>query len=167
MSTSKRIAIVLASLAVGVLVTRLADVPRVVAQAKAALVRSVDEPARVPYFISAQPTCPFLNECYVTGPVVPAGKRVRVTRLEGVLFGVTQDTFAALELNDTNHPVLMFPFAPFSGAFFGNVVSFSQEVDFNLEAGETPIIDVGNTGSIPMDSRNQLTIVGYEVDLTP
>src|SRR5271165_2040532 len=160
MFTWKRVAIVLSSLALGILGTRLVDSPKVAAQVKAALVRSVDEPARVPYFISAQPNCPFTNECEITGPVVPSGMRVRITRLEGTFIASTTNTFAALGLNDDNHPVVMFPVTPFSGAFFGDVESFSQEVDFNFEAGETPILFVGSTSTFLTDSRNRLTIVG-------
>jgi len=154
-------------MAVGILALRLADVPKVAAQVRAALVRSVDEPARVPYFISGLPSCPFANECEIFGTVVPAGMRVRVTRLEGFFVSSTVNGFFALGLNDDSHPVLMFPVAPFSGAFFGTVFSFSQDVDFNFEAGQTPLLIVGGTGTISTDGRNKLTIAGYIVDLTP
>jgi hypothetical protein len=136
-------------------------------QVRPAMVRSVDEPARVPYFVSAVPTCSYLNECYVTGSTVPAGKRVRVTRLEGILLSQTTSIFFALMENNTSTPVLMFPAQPMSGAFFGTLVSFNQEVDFYFEAGQTPFIVVGNTSSISTDSRNRLTIAGYIVDLLP
>jgi hypothetical protein len=168
MFTWKRFAVVLGLLAVGILATRLADAPRVAA-AVAALVRNVDEPARVPYFVSEQPTCPFTNECEISGPVVPAGMRARITRLEGTFIGSTADAVVALGLNDDSHPVLMFPVTPFGGAFYGDVESFSQEVDFDFEAGQTPVLVVGCAypNTIPVDTRNTLTIVGYEVSLTP
>ena len=137
------------------------------AQIRSAMVRNVDEPARVPYFVSAQPVCPYLNECDLSGPIVPAGKRLRVTRLEGILVGQTTSIFFALMENDNSHPVLLFPSQPTSGAFFGQVVSFNQEIDFYFEAGQTPIITVGNNTSIVVDSRNRLTIVGYLVDILP
>jgi hypothetical protein len=137
------------------------------AQVRPAMVRNVDEPARVPYFASAQPTCPFLNECDLIGPIVPAGKRLRVTRLEGILVGQTTSIFFALMLNDNGHPVLMFPAQPISGAFFGSVVSFNQEVDFFFEAGQTPLLSVGNMTSIVGDPRSRLTLVGYLVDILP
>ncbi len=167
MLTWKRISIIFSLMAAGILALRLADVPKVAAQVKAALVRSVDEPARVPYFISAQPNCPFTNECEMLGTVVPAGKRVRITRLEGFFVSSTTNGFFALGLNDDSHPVIMFPVAPFSGAFFGSVFSFSQQVEFNFEAGQTPILFVGGVSTITTDLRNRLTIAGYIVDLTP
>jgi hypothetical protein len=169
MFTWKRFAVAFALLTVGILAFRLADVPRVAAQVKAALVRSVDEPARVPYFISELPSCPFGNECEIAGPVVPAGKRVRITRLEGFFINTSVNGFAALELNDDNHPVVMFPVVLFPGAFFGQVFSFNQEVDFNFEAGQTPLLVVGVPGlsTIGADARNRLSIAGYMVDLTP
>lgn len=137
------------------------------AQIRPAMVRNVDEPARVPYFASGQPGCPFLNECDLIGPIVPAGKRLRVTRLEGILIGQSTSIHFTLALNDTGHPVLMFPAEPMSGAFFGSVVSFNQEVDFYFQAGQTPVIEVGNASSIVVDVRNRLTIVGYLVDVLP
>jgi len=137
------------------------------AQIRPAMVRNVDEPARVPYFVSAAPTCGFLNECALAGPAVPAGKRLRVTRLEGILVGQTTSIFFALSEHDTNHPLLMFPAAPINGAFWGSVVSFNQEIDFYFEAGQIPVIEVGNTNTIPVDPRNRLTIVGYLVDILP
>jgi hypothetical protein len=167
--TWKRISIIISLGAIGILALRLADVPKVAAQVKAALVRSVDEPARVPYFVSGPPTCPFGNECEIVGPVVPAGKRVRVTRLEGFFINTSVNGFAALELNDDNHPVVMFPVVLFAGAFFGQVFAFNQDVDFNFEAGQTPLLVVGVPGlsSIGVDARNRLSMAGYIVDLTP
>jgi hypothetical protein len=167
MSHSKRLTsvVVLSSLAVSVIALAVPNTAS--AQIRPAMVRNVDEPARVPYFASGQPGCPYTNECDLVGPIVPAGKRLRVTRLEGIIVGQTTSIFFALMLNDTSHPVLMFPAQPMSGAFFGSVVSFNQEVDFFFEAGQTPIIEVGNTSSIVVDVRNRLTIVGYLVDVLP
>jgi hypothetical protein len=137
------------------------------AQIKPAMVRNVDEPARVPYLVSAQATCPFVNECTLSGSTVPAGKRLRVTRLAGVLINQTASIFFALHLNDSVHPLVMFPAAPINGAFWGYVVSFNQEIDFYFEAGQTPILEIGTGGIISLDSRNRLTIVGYLVDVLP
>jgi hypothetical protein len=167
MSKSKRLAsgVALCSLVAVVMVLAVPNTAS--AQIRPAMVRNVDEPARVPYFVSAVPSCPFLNQCELAGPVVPAGKRLRVTRLEGILIGQTTSIHFALMLNDAFHPVLMFPAQLMAGAFFGSVVSFNQEVDFFFEAGQTPILEVGNAISIVVDERNRLTIVGYLVDILP
>jgi len=161
MFTWKRVAIVL-SIAVSGIIAQPA-----VGQVRPAMVRSVDEPARVPYQIQAAPTCPFVNECFVTGTVVPAGKRLRVTRVLGTLLFQSTSIFAAIGLNSDLNPIVMFPESAINGAFFGSVVSFNETVDLYFEAGQTPFLTVGNAASISTDSRNRLTIVGYIVDVAP
>ena len=83
-------------------------------------------------------------------------------------FQSASTVFAALSLNDTNHPLVAFPVSPFNGAFFGQFVAFNQQVEFNFEAGEAPVLLVGcPAGQVlvdPFDSR--FTIVGYLVDCT-
>ena len=169
MFTWKRIAIVLLVFAAAFVAFEFTDGPKVLAQTiRPAMVRSVDEPARVPYFVSARPTCPFTNECIVSGPVVPAGKRLRVTRLEGMLVLQNANIIVFLSTSGDNAPVLMFPSNAFSQAFFGTGVSFNQEVDFYFEAGQTPSLVVGTSGgTITTDARSRLTIAGYMVDVQP
>lgn len=164
----KRLAIGAGLAAIAFFGLRTIHAPEVSAQVRAALVRSVDEPARVPYFVSGPPTCGFTNECYVAGPVVPAGKRVRITRLQGWMGNPSATTgFAALDLNDTSHPVVMFPLERFSAAYFGTAFSFRFEVDFYLEAGQTPYLVVGSPTSLGTESRNRLSLAGYIVETTP
>jgi hypothetical protein len=169
MFTWKRIAIVLLLFPAAFVAFQFTDGPKVLAQTiRPAMVRSVDEPARVPYFVSAQPTCPFTNECLVSGPVVPAGKRLRVTRLEGMLVLQATNIIVFLSTDDDNAPVVMFPSNTFGQAFFGTGVSFNQEVDFYFEAGQTPSLVVGTSGgNITTDARSRLTIAGYMVDVQP
>ena len=47
--------------------------------------------------------------------------------------------------------------------------AFNQEVDFNFEGGQPPLLVVGIGGfsTIAADPRNRLSIAGYMVDLTP
>jgi hypothetical protein len=168
MLTWKKISIALSILTVGLVGLQFARPQQVIAQVKAALVRSVDEPARVPYFVQARPACPFVNECLITGPIVPAGKRLRVTRLEGQIVNQSTSVIVFLSLNDDNLPLFMFQSFTFGQAFFGNGVSFNQEVDFYFEAGQTPVLAVGTSGgSVSTDSRNRYTIAGYLVDIQP
>jgi len=169
MFTWKRLAIGLACLSAALLALQVVNVPRVAAQVKAALVRSVDEPARVPYLYSAAPTCPFGNDCYIQGPAVPAGKRLRVTRLEGALIFQTGDTFYALHVNNFRNPLAFFSSPVFNGFFYGNVSGFNMAVDHFFEAGESPVLEVGCSAlnSISNDPRSKLSIVGYIVDTTP
>jgi hypothetical protein len=156
-------------LATGLLVLHLGNAPDASAQVRPALVRSVDEPTRVAYQVTAAPTCPFGNECYISGPTVPAGKRLRITRLEGALVSQSTSIFAALHVNDTRHPVVMFPVPFFSGFFWGTISSFNQDVDYYFEAGQTPFLEIGcsASGTISADPRNTLSLVGYMTDTTP
>ena len=135
---------------------------------KAALVKNVDEPARIPYFVSAKPTCNSTNGCFVAGPIVGANKRVRVTRLEGMFFSQTGAILFYLSKNNDFSPVLMFQAFPIPATVFGNVLSFNQEVDFYFEAGQTPYLGVASdpSSSFSNNSDNRLTITGYIVDLT-
>lgn len=137
------------------------------AQTRPALVRSVDEPARVPYVESLAPTCGFTNQCISTFATVPAGKRLRVTSISGAFFFTNVSGFIGF-----HHPAvgsIMFPVAPFNAAYFGTVVSFNQQVDRFYEAGQTPSLEFGvqSPNTIFVDSRNRLTITGYLVDIAP
>ena len=169
MFTSKRFSIAVSFLAAGLLGMHVSNTPNVSAQIKPAMVRNVDEPARVPYIVSAAPNCPFVNDCSISGPIVPVGKRVRITRLQGVLINQQAgNTFFSLGVNDTRHPLVIFPAAQFNAAFWGLTVSFSQEVDYYYEAGQTPVLEVGTApNSISNDNRTNLTLVGYMVDVQP
>jgi hypothetical protein len=71
MITWEQVSFVLSLVAAGLLGMHLTTTPEVSAQTvRPAMVRSVDEPARVPYQITAAPTCPFQHECFISGPTV-------------------------------------------------------------------------------------------------
>jgi hypothetical protein len=168
MLTWKRVAITVSLLSIGLAALQIWRPPQVIAQVRPALVRNVDEPARVPYFVQAQPTCPYSNECLVAGPVVPAGKRLRVTRLEGMILLQVPNVIVYLSVNNDNAPVVLFPSSVFNQSFFGSGVSFNQEVDFTFEAGQAPYLCVGTSGgAVSADHRNRYTIAGYLVDIQP
>ncbi len=138
------------------------------AQTRPALVRNVDEPARVPYSHSLQPTCPFTNSCEATFPVVPAGKRLRLTSVSGLFIFTSVAGVFALHRDPGDTLLLMFPASSFNGAYYGSVVSARQEVDFYYEAGESPKLEFGVPafgGSIFNDARNRLSVSGYLVDV--
>jgi hypothetical protein len=165
----KRTSIALSLLAGGLLALHFTNVPKVIAQTRAALVRSIDEPARVPYSYSLAPTCPFLNECEISFPVVPAGKRLRVTRISAFFRDTNTSAFLALCKNSDLNPMISFPLAPFNGFFFGILLSATPDVDFTFEAGETPVVVLGVSAvdSIITNSGNRLGVSGYLVDLLP
>jgi len=139
------------------------------AQVRPALVRNVDEPARVPYTQRMAPTCSFTNQCTATFPAVPAGKRLRVTSVQAMFFNDNFQAFLGVHTGPSAQLALVFPMFPIAGFFYGNLLSSSQAVDLTYEAGETPLLEVGcavgNTFST--DSRNLLGVSGYLVDTTP
>ncbi len=137
------------------------------AQIRPALVRSVDEPARVPYSVSAQASCPFTNVCWLEGTTVPAGKRLRVTQIAGIIYDQATSVIAYLSLDFDLDPLVMYRYSPFNQAYFGTGVSFSQAVDFFFEAGHKPILAFGTPAGQTASASNKLTITGYLVDILP
>ena len=144
------------------------------AQVRPAIVRSIDEPARVPYAYSLTLTCPYGNLCYAAFPTVPAGKRVRLTNLQILALGISGGTSPYLGVNRNGNvggdPFLMIPVPPMNGAFYGTVHSANILVDLIFEAGQTPTLEVGvssGAGGIPLDPRDRLGVTGYLVDIAP
>ena len=162
--------ILLGVVATVVTAIQLANTPKASAQAtiRPAMVRSVDEPARVPYLVDASPTCPFLNQCILTGTTVPAGKRLRITSIGGLMFQVSSSGFAALKEGSTLRA--LFPVSVTPAAYYGNSLAFNYPVDYYFEAGETPGVEIGvpaGAGGLPASSFNRLRMVGYLVDVAP
>jgi hypothetical protein len=142
------------------------------AQIKPALVRSVDEPARVPYDHTLSLVCPYANVCTATGPAVPAGKRLRVTNIAGTLTlqPALVNSFVAFHIGAVATPPLVaFPVPLVSLAYYGNSLSFSHQINFHLEAGEVPIVELGThfTVSFSGPTSGKVTISGYVVDVAP
>jgi hypothetical protein len=60
------------------------------AQIRAALVKNVDEPGRTPYQSTASCSVDLIGECFANFATVPAGKRLIVQHLSGVMNCSTQ-----------------------------------------------------------------------------
>lgn len=137
------------------------------AQIRPALVRSVDEPARVPYAYDLPPVCAFLNSCSVSFPAVPAGKRLRLTEVRLMFTGTNVASVFVVRRVDAVFPTIAFPVTPFSGAYFGNLISGRFAVDLIYEAGQQPALELGNSGSIANNNANRFGVTGYLVDVAP
>ena len=137
------------------------------AQVRPALVRSVDEPARVPYSYDLAPACVFLNSCEVDFPAVPAGKRLRITSVRLMFTGTNAASVFVVRRADTVFPTVAFPVAPFSGAYFGNLISGNFPVDLIYEAGQRPALELGNSTAISNSAANRFGVTGYLVDVAP
>lgn len=143
------------------------------AQTRPALVRSVDEPARVPYGGTMVPSCTFSNQCSATYPTVPAGKRLRVTEIAAYVRSNTSSGshLLALHRNDMSgvNAVYLTMMPPMNAAYYGPVASTTQAVDVIYEAGEVPIVELGlGAGFGGITGANaRLTLTGYLVDVAP
>ena len=137
------------------------------AQIRPAMVRNVDEPARVPYFHTRDASCPYGNLCEATFPTVPAGKRLRVTSISVFWRNETVSAFMALDVNTSLNPVLIFPVSPTPFAYYGNCYAKTQEVDYYFEAGQAPVLEMGTGGTFNKFNTAHLTVTGYIVDTTP
>ena len=142
------------------------------AQTRPALVRSVDEPARVPYAHFLSPTCPFGNQCVATFPDVPVGKRLRLTQISFFSIGVSSTTgIFVVNRNSTSSPLLIFPVNRVNTAYYsGTSLVGTFAVDLIFEAGERPVLELGvpvSTGGIPANGFNRYGVTGYLVDVLP
>ncbi len=147
----------------------VAAAPAAHAQIKPAMVRSVDEPARVPYTTQMQPTCPFTNQCVATFPTVPVGKRLRVTTVYATFFSANFSGILVVHVGASKEIAAIFPVPPLAAAYYGSVGSTTQSVDLVYEAGEAPMLEYGTSAAntIFADSRHRLGLSGYLVDVAP
>lgn len=133
-------------------------------------VRSVDEPARVPYTYVVAGTCNFSNSCEAVFPAVPVGKRLRVTNIQLVL-KMAPDASGVFILRLASQgldPRVAFPSSPFNGAYYGMMHAASQGVDVIFEASEEPVLEFGIPAGSGTINASQLKfgITGYLVDLS-
>jgi hypothetical protein len=144
------------------------------AQIRAALVRDVDEPARVPYEFEVAPTRPFLNVYHADFPAVPAGKRLKLTRISGFIWSVNSSNSGAfVAVNDPGGTFARVGFPIFHQpmAYWGTTYSFNIGVDYVFEAGQSPRVEMGvsaGTGGLPNPSPTvtRFRAHGYLVDLS-
>lgn len=68
-----------------VTVIGLWSAPKLIAAVKAALVQNVDEPGRNPYQEGKSTSCPFPGDCVTTFSSVPAGTRLVLTSVSGII----------------------------------------------------------------------------------
>lgn len=146
-----------------------------IAQLRATIVRSVDEPARIPYEHVATPNRTVTNVYQIVFPAVPAGRRLKLTRITGLIRQVDSANLGAfLSINDpiTNQPRIAFPLNHFVMAYYGRVYSFDIETDLIYEAGQSPRLEMGVsalTGGLPLPSVDGWQTVrahGYLIDLS-
>ena len=132
------------------------------------MVRNIDEPARVPYFVSARPSCPYTNVCYLTGTTVPTGMRLRITHVSGVI-NANVSGYAALSIDNENALQIMLPLTSVNGGPFQQSVAVNHEVDVYVDEGHTPILQIGCPAGMVIYnvSTQNMIISGYLVPKEP
>ena len=119
------------------------------------------------FFQTKAPTCDLANRCFVKFPAVPDGKVLRVTRITGALFNTNADAFVALDLDNFATNLFVLSVKPFGGAYLGPTLSFNADTDVVFEAGQSPIIEMGTTGTFDKNSFNRLNLTGELIDAVP
>lgn len=145
------------------------------AQTRAALVRNVDEPGRVPYSEDIVGTCNAVN-CFFTFATVPAGKRLVIEQVQGLArSSSTSAVFSDAELltSSTVRPGFSvrnnFRMAILGLAGSSNVYNgwfFNSPTKAYVEAGSAPSLTMHQSTAAAV-IFSQATISGYLVDTTP
>jgi hypothetical protein len=132
-------------------------------KASPANTRDTDNRARAPYVSTVQSGACGSGECSFTA--VPANMRLVVTHLDAVITipstqGITDIILSKLGSPDKAFPQWMAA-APISG--FNNYI-VSQALDYYVDGGGLPTLDIGTTTGFAVP--NTATLTGYLVDCT-
>jgi hypothetical protein len=91
--------------------------------------------------------------------------------MSGILLQQTvTSAFVTLHVGEPNSSaniLVAFPVTGFNEVYYGESLSFNQEVNFYFEAGEAPAIEIGTPNTFTQSSSNRFTVSGYLVDLVP
>ncbi len=133
--------------------------------------RSIDEPARVRYFATGAVNCAITNQdCLFVATAVPAGMRLRVTRIEGEFWGQSGVSNASAALEDSSNPAqpyLIVSALVGSLDVWSETITFDHETDVYFEAGQTPQVEIGADAPMNLIRPNRVSIVGYLVPVAP
>ena len=134
------------------------------AQIRAALVKNVDEPGRIPYQSNA--ICEFTihNDCNAPLTPVPAGKRLvlqHASVLRQCIAPPCIGSYVAIRSHD--HSLSTGPAAYVSSPRLTNsFTALDQDIRLYLEAGDIPTLEMGFSEG---ESFASFTITGYLIDL--
>jgi hypothetical protein len=143
---------------------------------KAALVRSVDEPGRVPFSQDAVSSCNAVN-CFSTFAAVPTGKRLVVEHIEGLARATSAaTTFGVAELDTSSegvNPPTGIPIE-FHMTQFGSAGASNVGYGWGFNQLVKAYVDAGSSARVTMSEDVQGTVFfahvvisGYLVDITP
>lgn len=140
------------------------------AQIKAALVENIDEPGRNPYSSTVDVTpfaCNSSPACVLQFAAVPAGKRLVVTSITGVVYPSTPGVvwFLALFPSAGTAKAIMIPTFLEAGTVGNdNIVGINAQLNTFFEGGSTPVMSLAATTSF-LNHEGAITLSGYLVSL--
>jgi hypothetical protein len=158
----------------GLMLSFVAD--NAIAQLRAALVKNVDEPGRMPYqeMVSynggSSPTCATSQFCIPTFSPVPAGKRLVVEHISAMIFVVNTGapnlfTFGqGFSTNTGNVMILNHAFSLGGSIGSTNIWGIDRPVRVYYGPGEVPSVKIG--ASAPMGFVHNVSLHGYLIDAT-
>lgn len=145
------------------------------AQTRAALVRNVDEPGRVPYSESKIGTCNAVN-CFFNFTVVPAGKRLVIEHINGEARSTSTSAVfsdATMLTSNTLNPSIGVT-TTVRMLFLAAAGSSNIYNGWYFDAVTKAYVDAGSYAQITMHQStagttafSTATITGYLVDTTP
>jgi hypothetical protein len=144
--------------------------PQVLAQARSALVQSVDEPGRNPYQESlSNTTCRTTTVCAFDFAAIPAGKRLVVTHISGYVDtagGTLPNGFLSSTFGGSQYATVAFTGVRGPTSGLGTRIFFNHSVLAYFGVGENPrgVLHVNGTGDT-MSGGAQLMLTGYFVNL--
>ena len=169
----------LSALAVCVCAATLFQATEALAQVRPAVTKNVDEPGRSPFqhfiFVAkGGPGCGS-NYCIVTLPPVPAGKRLVITGISGVIQlepGANVENLALFQ-GGAGSPRFTVPLVQaqyYTCTLCGPIPRrfvFNESLTLYVEAGQAPFVNFHVAGGSLADAwPNEILVTGYFVDLT-
>jgi hypothetical protein len=137
------------------------------AQIKAALVQSVDEPGRNPYqsFVLLS-SCNTQFNCFLPFTKVPAGKRLVATNVAGLIPVTSPGGIAAVSLGNQSAGPPIVPLATiFQGMIGTNNYAVNSTIKAYFEPNDTPILLLNTSGALTQSEFGVVNLSGYLVSV--
>lgn len=142
--------------------------PQLIAAVKAALVQNIDEPGRNAFQQGGFSFCPGAKTCDVLFTAVPAGKRLVITNISGLMVSFSGPGRHLAILNRGHNAQVFLP-TVYQGTLGGaDTYDFDRTVLTYYEAGESPVITLIADSTFSNDFPNtqeECTIFGYYINL--
>jgi hypothetical protein len=125
------------------------------------LTSRIDDPGRIPYQSTQNPTCEGAN-CTFTFTSVPVGRRLVIQHVSGILGFSGSGTQVSLIMRGGGPDAVSFLEPYFDSR---TEAEFDKTVQFYVDAGQAPIV-YAFTPESNFAFVQSLTLIGYELDCT-